>query len=106
MFLKNSNEIKILELQLDNIAKAMAFQHFWCSQNTKEQVDFSKDYFLLFDYPNTNSLIPFNLGDNFQTIATRNAIDSIYQNSSYEYFASEYLAYYNKPALRRIVGVR
>lgn len=83
--------------QVDNITQAIAFERFYHNQTMCdcESINFSKNHFVLFDYPYYNVVAWGNLGDHIQSIATKNAIDSIYKGANYEYFGRDYLAYYN-----------
>ncbi len=86
-------------IQFDNIA--IAFEQFChnqtthCMGNSSDSIDFSNNHFVLFDYPYHHICNASNLGDHIQTIATKNALDSIYKSANYEYFGRDYLAYYN-----------
>lgn len=84
--------------RFDTITQAITFGRFYHNQTMCdcESINFIKNHFVLFDYPyhhigNGAS----NLGDHIQSIATKNAIDSIYKGANYEYFGRDYLTYYN-----------
>ena len=70
----------------DKIAQTIAFERFYHNQTTQKSIDFSKNHFVLFDYPYYHILAASNLGDYIQSIATKNAVDSIYKDAHYEYF--------------------
>ena len=90
----------------DKIAQTIAFERFYHNQTTQnyESIDFSKNHFVLFDYPYHHILAASNLGDYIQSIATKNAVDSIYKDAHYEYFGRDYLAYYNGAFSNKIGG--
>lgn len=83
--------------RFDTITQAIAFERFYHNQTMCdcESINFSKNHFVLFDYPYHHISSASNLGDHIQSIATKNAIDSIYKGANYEYFGRDYLAYYN-----------
>lgn len=83
--------------RFDTITQAIAFERFYHNQTMCdcESIDFSKNHFVLFSYPYHHIFSISNLGDHIQSIATKNAIDSIYNGANYEYFGRDYLAYYN-----------
>lgn len=83
--------------RFDNIAQTIAFERFYHNQTMCdcESINFSKNHFVLFSYPYHHIFSFSNLGDHIQSIATKNALDSIYKGANYEYFGRDYLAYYN-----------
>lgn len=83
--------------RFDNITQTIAFERFYHNQTMRdyESINFGDNNFLLFNYPYHNVFACGNLGDEIQSIATKNALDSIYPNANYEYFGRDYLAYYN-----------
>lgn len=90
-------------IQFDNIAIAFekfchnqtTYQNTYCVENTNDSIDFDNNHFIIFDYPYHHICGASNLGDHIQSIATKNALDSIYKSANYEYFGRDYLAYYN-----------
>lgn len=81
-------------IQFDNVA--IAFEQFCHNQSLNDSIDFGNNHFIIFDYPYHHICGgASNLGDHIQSIATKNAIDSIYNGANYEYFGRDYLAYYN-----------
>ena len=92
-----------LEQRFSNIAQSIAYERFYHNQNAcdcGDLVDFSDNHFVIFNYPYHFVGGYGNLGDEIQSIATKNALDSIYPNATYEYFGRDYLAYYNATALQ------
>lgn len=87
--------IRIDNHSIQNVAKAIAFERFYDNQNANYLANFGKNHFVLFNYPYHFLHACGNLGDEIQSIATKNAIDSIVPNASYEYFCRDTLAYYN-----------
>jgi hypothetical protein len=86
--------------QNDFIFQSNVVQNIDCKANDARQIKIeSKNRFLLFNYLyqrymwNTPSLIA-NVGDNIQTIAVRNALDNIFQDSQYDYFDRDNLSNY------------
>lgn len=90
----------------DNTTQAIAFERFYHNQTMCdcESINFSKNHFVLFDYPYHHISSASNLGDHIQSIATKNALDSIYKGANYEYFGRDYLAYYNGALSQNIGG--
>lgn len=93
-----SEIVRVTELErFSNTTQAIAFERFYHNQTICdcESINFSKNHFVLFDYPYHHISSASNLGDHIQSIATKNALDSIYKGANYEYFGRDYLAYYN-----------
>lgn len=90
----------------DSIAQAIAFERFYHNQTAHDcdSIDFSDNHFVLFNYPYHNVFACGNLGDEIQSIATKNALDSIYKSAKYEYFGRDYLAYYGGIAHKNMGG--
>lgn len=75
--------------------KALAFERFYQNQNVNCEANFSKNHFVLFNYPYHFVDACGNLGDEIQSIATQKALDLVFENASYEYFGRDCLAYFN-----------
>ncbi len=66
------------------------------SQATSKSARQNISSFILFKYHHRHiNITTFNLGDDIQTIATKNAIDKIFPNSKYEYFDRDFMSFYN-----------
>lgn len=81
--------------ETNKIAKALAFERFYQNQNINCEANFSKNHFVLFNYPYHFVDACGNLGDEIQSIATQKALDLVFENTSYEYFGRDCLAYFN-----------
>lgn len=74
--------------------RSIAFERFYNNQSANQSTDFSDNHFVIFGYPYHNFGACGNLGDEIQSIATKNALDSTYPNATYEYFNRDDFAYY------------
>ena len=84
--------IEPMHAHIANVEKSLAFQRVW-ENRQKTTPPLLKNQFAIFNYSFHFLPSPANLGDEIQTIATQNALNSICENPQFSYVSRDFLQF-------------